>query len=175
MILTPINYHKIQKQIGGLTMTSKRLIYKDEFGETHTTDEKINGKFVGDRAVREKLFEYEQEESEGKLVHLPCKVGDTVWVITSCEDIIMLHDNDYFTGTGAIECPFEDTCDFEECDNTNVRIFKTIISSIYSDCNGWYLDFKNLAERDCNINQIGKTVFLTPEAAEQALKESSDA
>lgn len=62
-------------------MVSKRLIYKDEFGETHTTDEKINGKFVGDKAVREKLFEYEQEESEGKLVHLPCKVGDTVYIL----------------------------------------------------------------------------------------------
>lgn len=62
-------------------MASKRLIYKDEFGETHTTDEKINGKFVGDRAVREKLFEYEQEESEGKLIHLPCKIGDMVYVI----------------------------------------------------------------------------------------------
>lgn len=32
-------------------MKSKRLIYKDEFGETHTTDERINGKFVGDRTV----------------------------------------------------------------------------------------------------------------------------
>lgn len=63
-------------------MESKRLIYKDEFGETHTTDEKINGKFVGEKIVREKLFEYEQEESEGKLIHLPCKVGDTVYYIT---------------------------------------------------------------------------------------------
>lgn len=61
-------------------MASKRLIYKDEFGDTHTTDERINGKFVGDKAVREKLFEYEQEESEGKLIHLPCEIGDTVYV-----------------------------------------------------------------------------------------------
>lgn len=61
-------------------MASKRLIYKDEFGDTHTTDDRINGKFIGDKAVREKLFEYEQEESEGKLIHLPCKIGDTVYV-----------------------------------------------------------------------------------------------
>lgn len=62
-------------------MESKRLIYKDEFGDTHTTNERINSKFVGDRTVREKLFEYEQEESEGKLIHLPCRVGDTVYSI----------------------------------------------------------------------------------------------
>lgn len=62
-------------------MENKRLIYKDEFGNTHTTDERVNGKFVGDKAVREKLFEYEQAESEGKLIHLPCRVGDTVYSI----------------------------------------------------------------------------------------------
>lgn len=61
-------------------MKSKRLIYKDEFGDTHTTNERINGEFVGDRTVREKLFEYEQEESEGKLIHLPCKVGKVVFI-----------------------------------------------------------------------------------------------
>lgn len=61
-------------------MKSKRLIYKDEFGDTHTTDEKIGGKFIGDKAVREKLFEYEQAESEGKLINLPCKVGKVVFI-----------------------------------------------------------------------------------------------
>lgn len=61
-------------------MENKRLIYKDEFGNTHTTDERVNGKFVGDKAVREKLFEYEQAESEGKLIHLPCEIGATVYV-----------------------------------------------------------------------------------------------
>ena len=61
-------------------MASKRLIWKDEFGDTHTSVEQINGKFVGDRDVREKLFEYEQEESEGKLIHLPYKIGSEVFV-----------------------------------------------------------------------------------------------
>lgn len=63
-------------------MASKRLIWKDEFGDTHTSDERINGKFVGDRDVREKLFEYEQEESEGKLIHLPYKIGSDVFELS---------------------------------------------------------------------------------------------
>ena len=55
------NFEKI-KSMSINEMASKRLIWKDEFGDTHTSDERINGKFVGDRDVREKLFEYEQEE-----------------------------------------------------------------------------------------------------------------
>ncbi len=73
------NFEKI-KSMSINEMASKRLIWKDEFGDTHTSDERINGKFVGDRDVREKLFEYEQEESEGKLIHLPYKIGSEVFV-----------------------------------------------------------------------------------------------
>ena len=63
-------------------MVKERLIWKDEFGDTHSSNKRINGKFVGDKDIRAKLYEYEQEESEGRLIHLPCKVGDTVYVKT---------------------------------------------------------------------------------------------
>ena len=68
-------------------MASERLIWKDEFGATHSTDKKIKGKYVGDKAIKEKLYEYEQEESEGRLIHLPCKVGDTVYLVDNQEII----------------------------------------------------------------------------------------
>ena len=41
-------------------MASERLIWKDEFGDTHSVDEKINGKFDGNKDIRQKLYEYEQ-------------------------------------------------------------------------------------------------------------------
>lgn len=62
-------------------MEKERLIWKDEFGTTHSTNKKINGKFVGDKDIRAKLYKYEQEESEGRLIHLPCKPGDTIFYI----------------------------------------------------------------------------------------------
>lgn len=61
-------------------MASKRLIYKDEFGDTHTTDERINGKFIGDKAVREKLFEGDcinrvaEKKFNNYLNHLPERI-----------------------------------------------------------------------------------------------------
>jgi len=34
-------------------------------------------------AVYRKLKDYEDAEEQGLLLRLPCKVGDTVWVVTS--------------------------------------------------------------------------------------------
>lgn len=91
-----------------------------------------------------KLYEYEQEEENGTLAHLPCKVGDTVYeprpdraiiseyVITSVE--IQTYDNGMFF---------------------NWRLK----DGIYSNLKG-FSDFR-----------IGKTVFLNRKDAERKLKE----
>ena len=114
-----------------------RLLYKDEFGDIHTVD-KINGKRIGDKAVKSKLFDYEQEEADGKLIHLPCKVGDKVYHI---------YENN-------VE---EDT-----------------VHSIYVDCwNNLSIKLRWQRKRT-ELEDIGKTVFLTKEEAEKALKERNN-
>lgn len=101
----------------------------------------------------------------------PCKVGDTVYVITDCSRIIMHCDNDYETGTGAIECPFVDVCKFEECNDINTQVLETYVSFLLCD---EYEDWTFRCE-DINsafsFSEIGKTVFLNREEAENALKE----
>ena len=37
--------------------------------------------YCSQRKVWERLKQYEDAEAEGRLVMLPCKIGDTVWVI----------------------------------------------------------------------------------------------
>ena len=104
----------------------------------------------------------------------PCKVGDTVYVITNCENILMYHDNDYFTGTGAIECPFESSCDFEECNDSNLRIFETMVKVIHCEEGlGWTFWCEHL-NKDFAFSEIGTTVFLTEEEAKRALAERSN-
>lgn len=103
---------------------------------------------------------------------LPCKVGDTVYVITDCSQIIMHFDNDYETGTGAIECPFEGVCKFEECNDTNTQVLETCVSFMFCDENDdWTFHCENI-NRTFYFNEIGKTVFLTREAEEDLLKKS---
>ena len=103
----------------------------------------------------------------------PCKVGDTVYVITDCSHIMMYYDNDYLTGTGAIECPFEDVCDFTECNDDNTQVLETYVNYMgIEDGSKWYFRCEHI-NRANDFNEIGKTVFLTKEEAEQALAERS--
>ena len=109
-------------------------------------------------------------EKDGRLVVLPCKVGDTVYVIASCAEVSMFSDNDYFSGTGATECPFESTCDIEECDDDHIGIFKT-------HCTGFMLDYDEKMHTfvdhlifDDEHPCWGKNVFLSLPKAKEALR-----
>jgi len=47
----------------------------------------------------------------------------------------MHHDDDYFTGTGAVDCPYEGTCEYEDCESTEKRVFAT-------ECTGFLVEEK---------------------------------
>ena len=88
-----------------------------------------------------KLADYEDAEEQGLLLRLPCKVGDTVWYIDE--------DDDY---------PLE-----------------FIITKIDVEEND-YLRYHAREKDNCGKigfikDDIGKTLFLTKEEAEQALAE----
>lgn len=90
-------------------------------------------------AIYEKLTAYEDAEEQGRLVILPCKIGDKVFrVIPKCSG-------------SYIHCPFEGGHGLDRCYNCDAFIKEE------SFCFFMFED-------------IGKTVFLTREEAEAALK-----
>ena len=101
-------------------------------------------------AAAEKLAEYETAEEEGRLVVLPCKVGDTVYAI--------LHRRTLCTAQGR---EFEEYscsgCEEEKCDS-------------YLECFVWENKFATLEWIVGNLRKFGKTVFRTREEAEKALE-----
>lgn len=111
--------------------------------------------------------------ANGVIVPL-CKVGDTVYVNTSCDNIRMRKDDDYFSGTGAENCPFEYCCGFLDCYNSicdgQVSTFETTVKQILVDDTGVHIFVEDFS-LDITIGDFGKTVFLTREDAEKALKE----
>jgi hypothetical protein len=109
-----------------------------------------------------------QAEADGRLVELPCKVGDTVWVIASCEDVAKSCDDDYFNGTGEITCPYENTCEIEECADDNIRVFETSINCVVIEEDGKFTFWVDTLLISFGVSKIGKTVFLTREEAEAA-------
>lgn len=76
----------------------------------------------------------------------PCKVGDTVYVISR-----------YYTGDWEVY----------KCEIDTITIYKnnTFISCVANDVRFGKINF------GLNVSEIGKTVFLTKEEAEKALKE----
>ena len=96
------------------------------------------------------LAEYEDLEEQGLLLKLPCKIGDTVYVVgTRC-----LAGEEPEEGCTFLDC--------EECiyDKTYI-VFKTKVDSMMM-CNFMVCDNTNFI--------FGKTVFLTKEEAEKALE-----
>lgn len=112
---------------------------------------------VGDNRMRaaKKLGELEDAEEDGRLVVLPCKVGDTVWVITH---------------------PFNVLDDFDFYEDAHDEIYESYISSVtfYEDSNQYRIyakdtkDFIKAYFMECDF---GKSIFLTREEAEKALEE----
>ncbi len=105
----------------------------------------------GHQRCMERLAEYEDLEERNKLLKLPCAVGDTVYEV--CEGLIetctveVIYIADYKDKKGNSSYMAEINYDREDCP--------------------W-------VSREIYFTDIGKTVFLTREAAEAALKEMSE-
>lgn len=102
-----------------------------------------------------KLGEYEKAEEQGFLVRLPCKVGDTVWVVTSP---INVFGYDEYDGDAEYE------------------VYESFLSSVSYYASGE--QFRIYAKvtnsfivayfRECDF---GESIFLTREDAEKKLEE----
>ena len=103
----------------------------------------------------EALGKYEDADEQGLLLRLPCKVGDTVWVITS---------------------PFNVFEGIEYNENLRDECYESFISSVtfYKNSVQYRINAKVtnhfISAYYCE-QDFGKTVFLTKEEAEQKLKE----
>ena len=105
--------------------------------------------------LREALKRYEDAEEQGLLIRLPCKVGDTVWVVTS---------------------PFNVFDDIEYDENMQSEVYEAFVSSVtfYESGEQYRISAKVTNHfigayfQECDF---GKTVFLTKEEAKAKLKE----
>nr|DAT31583.1 MAG TPA: hypothetical protein [Caudoviricetes sp.] len=112
-------------------------------------------KDIDDLPYYKKLAAYEDAEEQGLLLRLPCKVGNTVWVVTS---------------------PFNVFDDIEYEKNMRNEVYEAFVSSVTFYKNGeQYRIYAKVTNhfigayfQECDFE---KTVFLTKEEAEAKLKE----
>lgn len=164
----------------------KRLTTKEKYphGAEGVSKDKLTGKYCRGvfeaTACVEKLAEYETAEEEGRLVVLPVGIGDEVYIIEKCSNIPerldgTLYDSDGWIGTATgYYCPYENNCpfgddDFTICDDykEKLAVFKDYVDEIHIRENEVFI----FTENTCQYCSFGKTVFLTREEAEKALKE----
>lgn len=126
---------------------AERLTVQGASGLIHLIDDSESGI---NQAIK-KLAEYETAEEEGKLVVMPCKVGDYIW------DIDFGRPCAYEITGFSIGNLNDDYCDDEG------MVFDEVIA-YYSNSNG------SITGKFA-VSEIGRTVFLTREEAEKALKE----
>ena len=97
----------------------------------------------------EKLADYEDAEEHGRLIKLPCKVGDTVW------------DNDF-----GIPCAYTITAfSFGECEEYICEPVTTKEAVFY------YANSSGSITGSFAESEIGKSVFLSKAEAKAKLKE----
>lgn len=101
-----------------------------------------------------KLGEYEDLEEQGKLLKLPCKIGDVVWNNDSGRP---------YTVTGFSFGDLNDDCWIEEVKEEKLKQIIVYCKNSNGSVTGCFA-----------VSEIGKTVFLTKEEAEQALKEKKN-
>lgn len=110
----------------------------------------------------DRLEELVKADKGGRLAVLPCKVGDTVWAasgkIIKCEI-----EEAYLCDGGGIEYLVTFDCDGADCKGCPFNRWEQDCSGErYCECEYGCSSFKD--------SDIGKTIFLTHEAAEKALE-----
>ena len=132
-------------------LTKRDSSYCEDICFTHgcDSDECENEK---EYDIYEKLRAYEDLEEQGLLLRLPCKIGDTVYVVgTKC-----------LAGAVPLEiCEVRRSCDGCQYDKEYIVFERKVDATMIG-----FLTFK-----EYELFVLGKTVFLNKEEAEAKLKE----
>lgn len=120
------------------------------------------------KQIRERVKAYEDAEAEGRLVVLPCKVGDKVWAVGERRIVECEIDEAYLDDVKGLEFLVSYRCGYPEegdecCKGCPFYGWHQEYSGEWS-CEGEWGNASVL------FADIGKTVFLTREEAEAALE-----
>lgn len=123
-----------------------------------------------------RLAHYDFLDERGRLLELPCGIGDEIFVICKCEYIPTQLDGSLYgpdggpgTATGYY-CPYEDNCphDADSCEDCKDE------EAVFEDSVCMFLiseDGIKIVSKNCDVCcGLGEGIFLTREEAENYLK-----
>ena len=104
----------------------------------------IESAFAEDTSKAERIRKLLAADKDGRCVVLPCKVGDTVWIVGAVRKLYSAKVRTFFCGHP---------------------------SAVRGDDDGGHIHMIRTTECDIPMQEFGKTVFLSREEAEKALQE----
>ena len=119
-----------------------------------------------------KLMDLIEAKQDGRLVVLPCKIGDTVWVtgtggVMKCEIDEAHFDRDGLVFAVSFSCEKDWTNYYEACKGCPFNSWHQDYSGEWSCSGEW-------GRASINGSDFGKTAFLTREKAEKALAKEAE-
>ena len=110
-------------------LTDKRFAKEGYFALTQ--EERSSLYIPSVEEIYRKLAEYEDMEEQGRLIKLPCKIGDKVYLLSGCgyEQGYKITSITYYDDAEIRDCEFviESDDDFERCDSFELEdIGKTV-------------------------------------------------
>ena len=93
----------------------------------------------------DRIRELAEADKDGRVVVLPCKVGDTVWIVGTVRKLYSAKVRTFFCGHP---------------------------SAVRGDDDGGHIHMIRTTECDIPMQEFGKTVFLSREEAERAIQET---
>ena len=125
------------------------------YEDTGLTPEEIKAPFTEDTMINlaaqalgvepSRLREIAEADKDGRVVVLPCKVGDTVWIVGAVRKLYRAKVRTFFCGHP---------------------------SAVRGDDDGGHIHMIRTTECDIPMQEFGKTVFLSREEAERAIQET---
>ena len=107
--------------------------------------EVVEAAFDNDTSRIERAHNLHVADKEGRVVVLPCKVGDTVWIVGTVRKLYSAKVRTFFCGHP---------------------------SAVRGDDDGGHIHMIRTTECDIPMQEFGKTVFLSREEAERAIQET---
>ena len=94
----------------------------------------------------------------------PCKVGQTLYVLSTCHDIVAFPEN-------GVICPYENVCRIDDCTSfgDTLRPFPMTVEIISIGDHGIYSIFFEESKTEYLSTDFGRDIFITHEEAEKAL------
>lgn len=123
-----------------------------------------------------RLSHYDYLDKNKRLIELPCRIGDEIYVICKCENIPAQLDGSYYDSDGGpgtatgYYCPYGYDCpyDTDSCEEVEDKeeVFKDTVRSFFISEDGIEIVAEN-----CVVScRLGEGIFFTREEAVKYLK-----